>query len=291
MRKSLAITMVALFACTLIGNAAPKKGPTPVITKVVADVWTATVFIEGQDFDLNAKVSWGRDGGAIDELVVLSISDSLITAVLTTTLPGTYLLLVQNPGKQTFMDVTIGAVGPAGPQGIQGLQGPMGPTGQQGPVGPAGADGGLRVLDALDQEVGVVLSSTLVARFVNNRWVSLPVLETGFHKVGGITFMHDTSDCSGTRYLPATLPGPLQLPIPGFYAADYLSREAQTVDGVTFFYPSGSFVQITQIAREDIFASGAPPTCHFGTGGEFVLVAGSFDLSAFAFLPPFRIVR
>ena len=58
MRKSLAITVVAFFACTLIGNAAPKKGPTPVITKVVADVWTATVFIEGQDFDLNAKVSW-----------------------------------------------------------------------------------------------------------------------------------------------------------------------------------------------------------------------------------------
>ena len=151
--------------------------------------------------------------------------------------------------------------------------------------------GPLRVVDTFDQEVGTVLSSTLVARFVNNRWISLPVLETGFLQVGAITFMHDTPDCSGTRYLPATLPGQLQLRISDYDGAAFLSREAQTVDGVTFFYPSGSLVQITQAANEDIFASGAPPNCYFATGGEVGAVAGSFDSSAFAFLPPFRIVR
>ena len=50
MRKRRAITVIAFVACcTATANAAPPL--TPVITRVVADLATATVFVEGQDFD------------------------------------------------------------------------------------------------------------------------------------------------------------------------------------------------------------------------------------------------
>ena len=135
MRKSRAITVVTfVVCCTAMGNAAPRL--TPVITKVVADLATATVFVEGQDFDDEATVFWGREIGAIDELPLITRSGSMIVAQLTTTNPGTYLLLVQNASKLAVMDVTIGAVGPQGPSGVDGAQGPLGPVGPQGPPAP-----------------------------------------------------------------------------------------------------------------------------------------------------------
>ena len=135
MRKNRAITVIAFVACcAAMANAAPPL--TPVITRVVADLATATVFVEGQDFDDEATVFWGRELGAIDELPLLSRSESIIVAQLTTTNPGTYLLLVQNRSKLAVMDVTIGAVGPQGPGGSDGPQGPVGPGGPQGPPGP-----------------------------------------------------------------------------------------------------------------------------------------------------------
>jgi hypothetical protein len=104
------------------------------------------------------------------ELDVLSASDTSILAALTSTEPGTYLLVVasrREHGKsQHFsVDVAIGAsgvAGPAGPRGepgekgdkgdkvevtvqsLQGQPGPPGPPGQMGPPGlsgPAGAPG------------------------------------------------------------------------------------------------------------------------------------------------------
>ena len=81
MRKSRAITVIAFVACcSATANAAPPL--TPVITRVVADLATATVFVEGQDFDDEAKAFWGRELGAIDELPLLSRSESIIVAQL-----------------------------------------------------------------------------------------------------------------------------------------------------------------------------------------------------------------
>jgi hypothetical protein len=84
----------------------------------------------------------------------------------------------------------------------QGPQGPTGATGATGPAGPA-----LRVVDSLDQEVGLYLPVVAgfpydgVARNIGGRTVAYLMNRSGFIGSGGVFFT--TADCSGTPHITA----------------------------------------------------------------------------------------
>ncbi len=149
-RQLTLLILMCIFAAgqtTLAGGKnKPKSQPPPrlVITKAVADVDAAVVYIEGKNFGDSPGVLLGTSEGEMHEQSVIDSSDTYIEAALTTTDPGTYLLLVYSGPARTqgfSMDLTIGAVGPQGPEGPGGPEGGQGPEGQQGPIGPQGPVG------------------------------------------------------------------------------------------------------------------------------------------------------
>jgi Collagen triple helix repeat (20 copies) len=141
------------------GNGQPPPGPL-VVTETVPslDANPPTLSILGRNFGSHPAVWLGGPHGAIDELEVLSATDTSVLARLTATEPGTYLLVVasgRSDAKRYFyVDVAIGAAGAAGPvgprgepgekgdKGRPGPSGPQGPAGMPGARGPAGAPGG-----------------------------------------------------------------------------------------------------------------------------------------------------
>jgi collagen triple helix repeat protein len=111
-----------------------------------------------------------------------------------------------------------GAQGPQGPQGpqggrgltgAQGVQGETGPEGPQGPQGPQGADGktgprgGLVVVDAAGQEVGVLASpfEGYVVRRAGDDMVMFVAPQTGLPATRTV-FFHAQENCSDERQLP-----------------------------------------------------------------------------------------
>ena len=123
------------------------------ITKAEARLENAALYVDGQNFGSNPRVFLGREEGTIDELEVVSSTDTFIEVVLTTASSGNHLLIVANGSdlQEMFaLAVTLDAVtlpeetgpqGPVGPQGPQGVQGPTGEPGPEGPPGPAGPPG------------------------------------------------------------------------------------------------------------------------------------------------------
>ncbi len=124
---------------------------------------------EGINFGTNPTVWAGTTGGALNQLAVISSTNTAILATLAETDAASYLAIAQRsetkgPQSDRIDDAeyTLGIIGPTGPQGDQGLQGfpgpagaegatgptgPIGPTGPEGPPGPAEVD---LILDALD---------------------------------------------------------------------------------------------------------------------------------------------
>lgn len=119
-----------------------------------------------------------------------------------------------------------GIRGPRGDQGVpgsQGLQGGAGPLGPVGPTGPKGdkgergepgprglsGDGGLAVVDANGQEVGLVESigyygRTQVLREFGDEWFTFQVEKSGLRTTNideDFTFYYASADCTGTRHL------------------------------------------------------------------------------------------
>ncbi len=78
-------------------------------------------------------------------LTVASFSATSVTALLPAGLtPGSYLLTLQQNGRESrtaTFDVALGAIGPKGDKGDPGAPGPVGPSGPMGPVGPQGPMG------------------------------------------------------------------------------------------------------------------------------------------------------
>jgi Collagen triple helix repeat (20 copies) len=97
-----------------------------------------------------------------------------------------------------------GLTGPEGAQGSQGPRGPEGPQGPQGADGPRGERGGLVVVDAAGQEVGVLASvfEGLVARRAGDDMVLLAAPASGLPSARTY-FFHTQSDCSDERQLPS----------------------------------------------------------------------------------------
>ncbi len=122
-----------------------------VITAVFEDCDSETLFIHGRRFTPHRrfdapKVFLGRENGQVDQLAVLGVTDDVITAALSATTPGSYLLMViTGPGHKRIarMDVTVcgGVAGPTGPDGATGATGPTGPAGTDGDDGAEGATG------------------------------------------------------------------------------------------------------------------------------------------------------
>jgi hypothetical protein len=143
MRRSLVVCVLAALAAPLRAGAAPgtvpgEPPPQLVVTKAVPDLGTAQLALEGRHFGSSPTVLLGDGSGTMVDQPVVSSTDTSIVASLTTTDPGTYLLVVTSgpAATQIFaMDLTLGAAGPAGPPGPPGLPGPPGPPGPSGVLG------------------------------------------------------------------------------------------------------------------------------------------------------------
>jgi hypothetical protein len=116
-----------------------------------------------------------------------------------------------------------GIVAP-GPKGDPGAAGPAGSAGATGPAGAPGASGtGLHAVDANGREVGALLDANdVVVKHPDNGMALLFSVNgtNGFEETGLPTFYHESTDCSGPRYLPA----------------DTLIRQA-SVNGSTAYFP------------------------------------------------------
>lgn len=104
-------------------NAQAPAVPQPLITEALINVETAALTVNGYDFPASIpEVTLG-----MNELAVVSASDSAVLAGLPELLPGTYLLAATWPeGVGAVFFLTVGAAGPAGPPGPQGPQGGSG---------------------------------------------------------------------------------------------------------------------------------------------------------------------
>lgn len=115
-----------------------------------------------------------------------------------------------------------GATGPAGAQGAQGIQGPQGVQGAKGDKGDVGVPGpplpGFKVLDANGALVGHLLESDY-GRSYGYAFVMVELdghfYRAQFHYSGFATLdltgaadfeLYTGADCTGTRYMSATLP-------------------------------------------------------------------------------------
>ena len=104
--------------------------PRLVITKAEARLENAALYVDGQNFGSNPRVFLGREEGTIDELEVVSSTESFIEAVLTSASSGNHLLIVANGSDLqemfaltvTLDDVTLpeepGPQGPTGPHDL-----------------------------------------------------------------------------------------------------------------------------------------------------------------------------
>ncbi len=95
----------------------------PLITEALLDVETAALTINGYDFPASVpEVTLG-----MNELAVVSATESAVLAGLPELLPGTYLLAATWPeGTGAVFFLTVGAVGATGPPGPQGPKGGSG---------------------------------------------------------------------------------------------------------------------------------------------------------------------
>ncbi|HXT52824.1 MAG TPA: hypothetical protein VN811_17420 [Thermoanaerobaculia bacterium] len=165
-QSSRIVLALCILGCVSGTVARADRGANPppqlVVTRVVADLGTATLAIEGKHFGADPSVFLGAPAGSFTELVVLSSTDSTITAQLSTTDPGTYVLRVTSgpAATQTYaIDIALGAQGPSGPpgppgaDGADGAPGPPGPPGPQGPAGPPGPPGPGTALQVFDSSV------------------------------------------------------------------------------------------------------------------------------------------
>lgn len=87
-----------------------------------------------------------------------------------------------------------------GPQGVQGVPGAAGADGVQGPAGPAGSGGGgLRVLDANSNEVGLFESPGYIALTLNSTiiFANLDLTAQGFQHSAPVLYFTD-AHCQST---------------------------------------------------------------------------------------------
>lgn len=138
-RRVLAFSLLALFVLHVHGAAA--QGFTPTVTRVRADLPNALLHIDGSEFTTETNVFLGFTAGTYEQLAVISVSPTEIVAALSSTAPGTYVLVVENRNKTVSVEVTLGTVGPRGEPGPPGEPGAQGERGPQGEPGADGADG------------------------------------------------------------------------------------------------------------------------------------------------------
>ena len=117
------VLSVAAGVAYVQANAQTPAVPQPLITEALINVETAALTVNGYDFPASIpEVTLG-----MNELAVVSASDSAVLAGLPELLPGTYLLAATWPeGVGAVFFLTVGAAGPAGPPGPQGPQGGSG---------------------------------------------------------------------------------------------------------------------------------------------------------------------
>ena len=128
-KKPLTLTFAALVLLAAAGAVYVQAGAQepavqqPLIMEALVNMEQAALTINGYDFPASVPdVTLG-----MNELAVVSASDSAVLTGLPELLPGTYLLSAAWPeGVGAIFFLTVGA---AGPQGPQGPQGPMGGSG------------------------------------------------------------------------------------------------------------------------------------------------------------------
>ena len=88
--------------------------------------------------------------------------------------------------------------------------GTQGPTGAQGAQGPAGPSSGAKVYDAADQLLGIFLElddevptiKILIESSVINVFTRVAVINVFTGEIEGVTLSYESTDCTGTPYMP-----------------------------------------------------------------------------------------
>ena len=226
MRRRLPISILALILVSSFADSSPSAqkrrpggaGPwQPTITHVSADLVSGLLAIHGARFGASPTVFFGTDVGSLVELpIVPTVMPNEILAVLPTTAPGTYLVVVQVRHNRWWTqaasaNVTLGAAGPqgdvgppggpgpSGPPGLPGSPGPPGPPGPEGPPGSVGTIDPGEILDALG-----VSEAEFASLFAGNHdWAHAfvarldptgnPIWSRAIHggTVGGVTTLTD----------------------------------------------------------------------------------------------------
>ena len=107
------VLLVAAGVVYVQANAQTPAVPQPLITEALIDVEWSALTINGYDFPTSVpEVTLG-----MNELAVVSASDSAVLTGLPELLPGTYLLSATWPeGVGAIFFLTVGAAGPPGPR-------------------------------------------------------------------------------------------------------------------------------------------------------------------------------
>ena len=105
------------------------QGPV-VITRAVPDLDALILNIEGNNFQTGVRVFMGAVGFGVDELPVLFVAPTRIEAQLLSSDPGSYRLLVINPGR------VQAPPGPKGPRDPRVNEGPKDLRVNEGLSGP-----------------------------------------------------------------------------------------------------------------------------------------------------------
>ena len=131
---------------------------------------------------------------------------------------------------------------------------------------------GFRVLDKHNKLVGYSLSDNLVARQINNVWVTFYAQPaSGIFDSRAIYVFYLTTDCSGAGYL-----------------THYSNFSEGTRVGSTLYYPADSQVLAPRSQRV-ISGNGEEGLCSVAPGVEGSYgVAATADINSFALEPPFK---
>lgn len=198
--------------------------------------------------------------------------------------------------------VALGLQGPPGAPGEEGPTGPQGPSGADGQPGATGPAGAFIVEDTNGVEVGVVLTVPVAAGSSPEGVAGAPGAWI-IPSFGGLSdvMIYVTREGFATNTMMTTGPNPN---FAGPNCTGGISSLGGYASGSTFYYPSNLLVAAQVYGDAAAYTTALMTSeaalgqsrldfglCrNFGPGGPNAYPVESWNLSAFGFVPPFRIV-
>ncbi|HET7363793.1 MAG TPA: hypothetical protein VFJ70_09525, partial [Burkholderiales bacterium] len=143
------------------------------------------------------------------------------------------------------------------------------------PVG--GGSDALKVMDANNQEVGVLDGYGSLARLVNNEWVQLIFTENGFNG-NAFAVYYESADCTGPAYIPDFNQG---------FMPKIVGVTVNGTSATLYSAVPGTFAPRTVLSFQNVSSTGFDPLCQ-PTDGSAQTV-GVPQTTTISNNPPFRI--